>query len=409
MASLANVLLIDDDATTVSLVQYTLHQAGHEVLVSSGGTSASLALAESSIDVLVLDASLESAQGQPFLELALAAPQPIPTLMLLSQATARDAESALDRGAAGILDKPFTGDELLRGLTRALRTDSFRGHLRGFSLLDIFQVFHLSRRSLIVCLGTQPEARVWFENGEVVHAERGGQEGETVLDTLLDVSSGTIRTLPFEPTRRSVQRPFDNLLLELLRTRDETNEGLEPSADLDPSLDTEASDFLGLQRPSPASDLEESPPPPSPSISHDAPTALPRRRHDPICVAITAEIPGCLAAGLVDLATGQLIGLSNTASFRPEFERFIALYTRGLFRGPEVRHIEETLAEQRGIADSRGFVEEVVLTSRHTHHLAKVIAQGDVALMLVTPRRVAVESTWARARAMLPIIERNLK
>ncbi|MEO1231241.1 MAG: response regulator [Myxococcota bacterium] len=398
---MSTVLLIDDDPEIIDVVRTTLDEDGHDVLVSSGGTSALRALTETQIDVLLLDAEAERHQEHSLLEMAVSAARPVATVMMISEATARRAERALDGGASGVLDKPFSEQELRRAVARAVEGESFRGRLNGLSVLDMFQVFNLSRRSLVAVLGTQPEARVWFDKGEVVHAERGEAEGEAVLDTLLEVRTGAIRTLPFAITRRSVHRPFHSLLLDLLRTRDET------SQDLDVTLDVEERDFLGLgseltSGSGEGDGMREGSP------AEDAVTALPQRRFDPLCVAMTAEIPEALAVALIELSSGLLLGLSNSASFSPEFERFIALFTRSLFRGPEVRHIEDTLSEQRGVLVAEGFVEEFVVTSRHTHHLAKVIAEGQVALMVVTPRRTAVEATWTSIREMLPVIERNL-
>ena len=398
---LSTVLLIDDDPEIIDVVRATLDEDGHEVLVSSGGTSALRALTETQIDVLLLDAEAESHQEHSLLEMAVSASRPVATVMMISEATARRAERALNGGASGVLDKPFSEQELRRAVARAVEGESFRGRLSGLSVLDMFQVFNLGRRSLVAVLGTQPEARVWFDKGEVVHAERGEAEGEVVLDTLLDVRTGAIRTLPFAATRRSVHRPFHSLLLDLLRTRDET------SQDLEVTVEAEERDFLGL-----GSELNAAPddgdPSHGPIPATDAVTVLPRRRFDPLCVAMTAEIPETLAVALIELSSGLLLGLSNSAHFTPEFERFIALFTRSLFRGPEVRHIEDTLSEQRGVDVAEGFVEELVVTSKHTHHLAKAIAKGQVALMVVTPRRTPVEATWTSIREMLPVIDRNL-
>lgn len=396
------MLVIDEDPQTVGVVRRTLIGDGHDVRVSTGGDLAHKLLVEGGVDVLLLDDETSQAEVPSLLDRALGASRPVPTVMILSRATARDAERALDRGATGVLDKPFSAEELRRSVARAVEGESFRGHLKGLAVLDLFQVFNLSRRSLVAVLGTQPEARVWFEKGEVIHAEQGGLEGEAVLDTLLEVRNGGIRTLPFSPSRRSIHRAFHNLLLDLLRTRDES------SQDIDATLDVGERDFLGLSPELLHPDLPIEEPSEVGDISTDAVTALPSRRFDPICVAITAEIPEAIAVALIELSSGALLGLSNSASFTPEFERFVALYTRSFFRGPEVRHIEDTLAELRGVDDTGAFVEEVVVSSKHTHHLTKVLAGGEVALMVVTPRRAPPDQTWRHIRGMLPVIERNL-
>ena len=416
-ARVTTILLVDDDPTVTSSVQRTLSAQAIDVIAVAGNGEAFQALRTYPVDLMLVDARHETVEGVSLIEAAQNSAQPVCTILMMAAATAREAEDALDRGVAGILDKPFSTDDLMRILERALHGESFRGDLSGVSLLDLFQVFNLSRRSLVVRVGGVPPARVWFENGEIVHAECGEEEGESVLERLVDVRTGAIRTMPFVPGPRTVDRLFHSLLLDILRSRDESKRvGSSPQEDDEP-LELTDDDFRLDEPPVGAADEAEvvgvdsaSPAPiPSPvwpSISDSV--RLQPRRLDPICRAITAELPSVLATALIDLNSGALLGLHNTADFSPSFERFIALYTRALFRGPEIQYIERTVQEQRGLPLRLNFLEEVVLTSRHTHHLTTVIRDGTVALMVVTPRRVRVESTWPKLRALIPGVETNL-
>ena len=470
-AALTTILLVDNDDSVAFAVRDVLAPTA-TVIVAATYVEAIDALQSHAVDVMLVDGSSPTLNSPSLIERAQSMPQRVTTILLMTEATAREAESALDRGVAGILDKPLSAEELQRTVHRALNGGSFRGDLSGISLLDLFQVFNLSRRSLVVRVGGMPPARVWFENGEIVHAECGPDIGETVLERLVDVRTGAIRTLPFTPAPRTIDRLFHSLLLNILRAQDESRKDeVDVAADVsrdaaavdgewelsdedfqiledDGSPDraaiaetaiaetaiaetavaetaisettvaetaaaeatvaetaiaeTAADEPVWLPEPAPADDADD-------ELMWSAKTVLPQRSLDPICRAITAELPACMASAIVDLASGQLLGMHNSADFLPPFERFISLYVRQLFRGPEIQHIERTIQEQRGLPIRSGFLEEIVLTSRHTHHLTRLICDGDIAVMVVTPRRVPTDQTWPRLRVLLPGIESNIE
>lgn len=433
---MSTILIVDEDADLTASVARDLDPDRFRVVVAHAAPEAEQALEQQPIDVLLVDRDLNGRGARTLLELAQASVRNVAPIVMMSNATAKDAADALDAGAAAVLDKPFSPSELVDAIDRAARA-GLRGNLEGISLLDMLQVFHISRRSMVLSMAGDPPTRIWFEGGEVVHAERGEEVGEDVLHRVLEARTGAIRTLPFEPTDRTIDRAFQSLLLDILRSRDESRRD-PPAEDMTELRDEDFSDDLipavpvevpeEARVPAPPPEVESAvaepiatPPPPSPTDTEPelpipapvappvARTALPSRPLDPICAAVNAEIPGALATALIDLDLGSLRGLYNRASFTPDFERFIALYTRSLFRGPEIQHIERTMEAQRGVGTGAvRLLEEIVLSSRHTHHLTKVIKDGRFAVMVVTPRRADVQQTWQSLRTLIRGLESNL-
>lgn len=376
------------------------------------------------VDVVLVDHAVDEAGPHTLIALANASAHDVSTIVMLADATAKSAAAALDSGAAAVIDKPFSIEELHDAIDRATRA-GFRGNLEGISLVDMLQVFHISRRSVVLSIGGDPPTRIVFEAGEIVHAERGELSGEAVLHDMLEARNGSIHTLPPpEDGPVTIERPFQSLLLNVLRQRDETLR----SGPQDPVTDEELANALAGAEPIEDAEAEtepggasepgetEAPDPADPPVpapkdepAEAARTSLPARPWDPICAAVNAEIPGAVATALIDLEVGNLIGLHNQASFTPDFERFVALYTQSLFRGPEVRHIERTMAAQQGMGDrSAPYLEEIVLSSRHTHHLTKTIKDGRIAVMVVVGRRADVEATWRTLRKLVRGLESNL-
>lgn len=317
--------------------------------------------------------------------------------------------------------------EVQAAAERALGAEEgFTGHLAGISLVDLLQVFHVNRRSVVLDMGGDPPARIWFEDGDIVHAEQGPRSGEGVLHDLLEVRSGDLRTLPYDPAHpRSIQRSFQSVVLDAARVRDErrrdSGEWLA-TALVEERLELSDSDFTAPEplrgppappaapAPIPVADLLPASPSDRPALDGrpPAPALAPLRSLDALCGALMVEVPGGVAAALVDLGDGALLGMHSRTDFSPDFERFLAQYTHALFRGPEVRFIEERLRQDRGIpVDEAGYLEEVVLTSRHTHHLIRVIGAGRIAAVVVVPRRADVQASLQKLRGLQRGLERN--
>lgn len=423
---------MDDDAASAAALERDIDPTKHRVLVAEGLEDAEQLLRSRDVDVLLVDHRLEAEGPTSLVALSQASARNVAAIVMMSEATAKDAADALDAGAAAVLDRPFTVDELEAAIDRAAGA-GFRGNLEGISLVDMLQVFHIGRRSLIMAMGGDPPTRIWFERGEIVHAERGELRGEDVLVDVLEARTGAIRTLPFEEAEATIDRPFQSLMLDILRSRDESLRSApdDERSDISELSDGDFSEDLLTPEPAEPSEPPRERPPPNgsrgpadlatgvpaaasafgaavpPEATPDAATALPARPLDPICAAVNAEIPGALATALVDLERGTILGIENRAPFTPDFERFVALYTRSIYRGPEMQHIERTMSARRGIGGG-AFLEEVVFTSRHTHHLTKSLREGRVAVMVVTPRRADAGATMQRLRALAKGIESNL-
>lgn len=97
------------------------------------------------------------------------------------------------------------------------------GNLKDLSLTGLVQTICLEQRQAVLFL-TRPgeKGAIFFEGGEIAHAEVGSLEGEEAMYRLLAWPDGTFRlgehaAIP----RRTVSTPWSNLLLEAMRRLDE--------------------------------------------------------------------------------------------------------------------------------------------------------------------------------------------
>lgn len=145
-------------------------------------------------------------------------------LFVANEEGIRDYQRALRLGAAEVLIFPFIEQELIEAMNRAVDCLSgFRGSIHGLSLVDMIQLFHLSRRSVVLEVqGSEGAGTVVLYEGELVDAEAGGFSGENALLWLLAQDIGAVRSLPFkDPSAKTFQGTFQEILFETLRRLDE--------------------------------------------------------------------------------------------------------------------------------------------------------------------------------------------
>ena len=114
--------------------------------------------------------------------------------------------------------------------------EGFQGVLRRVGLQDVIQMECLGRNSSVLEVHDQHRrGRIYIEDGHIIHAAVGGLAGEAALQNLLALAGGSFELLPFEPPeQRTITGPWEFLLMEAARVRDETasqNAGAEPAAD----------------------------------------------------------------------------------------------------------------------------------------------------------------------------------
>lgn len=83
-----------------------------------------------------------------------------------------------------------------------------------------------------------------------------------------------------------------------------------------------------------------------------------------------SQIPECVAAGYVDMATGMLLGVKTVDSHPQDVLDLVSAATADLFQGPNVTAIEKLFRKARGHAeDGSHYFEEIVVFSKNLIHV----------------------------------------
>jgi DNA-binding response OmpR family regulator len=115
------ILVVDDDLDLLSLISFSLRQAGYLVIEAKDGRMALAAFERDQPDLAILDVNLPHLSGLEVLKKIRADGMTTPVLFLTVRSSEQDQVEALDLGADDYLTKPFSPRTLLARVRALLR------------------------------------------------------------------------------------------------------------------------------------------------------------------------------------------------------------------------------------------------------------------------------------------------
>jgi len=126
----ASILIVDDDHEMTAVVCDVLREAGYEAVGASKGAEALALVKRECPDVLISDLRMSGLSGHQLqLELKRVAPN-LPVIIITAFGSIQTAVESMKLGAFDYITKPFSNDELLLVVSRALETGSLRQEVR---------------------------------------------------------------------------------------------------------------------------------------------------------------------------------------------------------------------------------------------------------------------------------------
>ena len=114
------ILIVDDVPTTIEVIQRNLSSEGYRVLTASCATDAIKILESTPIDLVVTDLKMPKVSGLDLIRHVRENYKVTEVMMITGYATVEGAVEAVKTGAEEYLTKPFTDEELLSSVSRAL-------------------------------------------------------------------------------------------------------------------------------------------------------------------------------------------------------------------------------------------------------------------------------------------------
>lgn len=154
------------------------------------------------------------------------------SVVLQLQGESDPSDEIVGQPGMAIVQRTYQREELLRAVADAAAASAgFSAQLSGVNLIDVLQLVHFSRRTCALELEGHSGAALYFEQGELVHAELDGTSGGKVLPRIFQMKTGLLRMRNKRPPEHSIQLPFQMLLLDVLRLDDEHQ--AQPEIDID--------------------------------------------------------------------------------------------------------------------------------------------------------------------------------
>jgi CheY-like chemotaxis protein len=119
----ANILVVDDDVSTRTLLDLILSSGGHAITLLNDGREALAHLKTNTPNLIVIDVSMPVLDGIEVCARIKKLPRfaRVPVIVLTSMNDAQTRQRAMEAGASEIIYKPLTGKNFLQTVTALLQ------------------------------------------------------------------------------------------------------------------------------------------------------------------------------------------------------------------------------------------------------------------------------------------------
>lgn len=120
-----------------------------------------------------------------------------------------------------------------------------------------------------------------------------------------------------------------------------------------------------------------------------------------VCQSVVDNVSDAVGCGVVDLNTGMLLGVHHTVPyFTQAYLDAVAAAAVDMFRGKNVKRVEDLLSKQRGKPVKDSF-EEIFVSTPNTFHFMKIIKDKSCVAVLITKTSTNQGMGWAALRTSM--------
>ena len=224
-----SILIADDDPSTLQLLTDLLKNNGFQVTATSSGAEALRIYEQETPDIVLADLAMPEMNGMQLLG-ELKKYDPLVKVVIITAYSDKDTVAQAFRlGALEFLEKPLDPQLLVSKLLDLLEREdrALEGDLQTMSLASIIQINCEERNQAQLTLNYRGKVGdIYFNEGEVIHAEGGDFSGDEAIYSLLSWEDGSFRLkMGAEPGNRTIHKGWSSLLLEGMRRIDESTAG----------------------------------------------------------------------------------------------------------------------------------------------------------------------------------------
>ncbi len=231
------ILFADSEQDSSRYFKGILKANGFNAESTNSGAEALVLFKTLTPDLVIADMILEDKDGMTLLE-ELKAFDPNAKVILTTANAGKDLiTNAFRMGVLDVLEKPIDPEFLITKVRDLLaRSDrALEGNLKMMSLASIVQINCEERNRAQLSLNYQGKTgEIYFDNGEMIHAETASLSGEEAVYALLGWEDGNFKVkIGATPPLKTITKNWSGLLLEGMRRIDESTAGWSPEWDGD--------------------------------------------------------------------------------------------------------------------------------------------------------------------------------
>jgi len=142
------ILIVEDDADLIELLEYRLGQEGYDTMGFLSTKNVKRALSEESVDLILMDRNLPGIEGSEFIAMMREKGMDVPVIYLSAKNSKENVIDGFRRGADDYVTKPFEMTELLLRIQAILRRSKTTSSSNTLSFRDI----HLDLNTRVITI-----------------------------------------------------------------------------------------------------------------------------------------------------------------------------------------------------------------------------------------------------------------
>ncbi len=245
------VLFVDDDRILRHLIQKKLdkHKTTFTVLTAKDGLDAVKELKKNSISLVVTDLQMPQMDGFALLAHLSEKYPDIPVIIQTGYGTSKSRKHALERGAAGYIEKPFKIEYMAEKIIATLKKESEGGILQTIPLEMFIQLIEMEQKTCTIRVVEKSSGELgvlFFRNGDLVEARIGAKRGKPAAYKIFSWGQVTLSIQDDCAIKnKRIVGDLQAILFDAMRLKDEAGESEEAfSEDLDEDLDGDLDEDL---------------------------------------------------------------------------------------------------------------------------------------------------------------------
>jgi len=222
-----NVLIVDDEEDlTWSIAKHlSKDKERYDLYAVNSGADALLKLQETDIDLVVTDIRMPEISGLDLLMKVREFYPQTKVIIMTAYGSSEIQEEANKRGCFKYIEKPFEISQLRQMILDGVEEKrGFEGRISDFQLSDLIQMNCLGRLTNAITVQTNEKSGIiYFEDGNIVHAQVGKDVGEEAFYEIISWEGGRFEIRRgAKADQESIIKGWQSLVLEGMRRADES-------------------------------------------------------------------------------------------------------------------------------------------------------------------------------------------